>query len=230
MADDQQQFCLRWNDFQSNMVNSFKHLRDEKSFTDVTLGMTDFLLKHWLLHLTVSIEPAACEGQTCKAHKMVLSACSPYFKSLLEVNCRKVCNFGLVLNWLFYRKIHPSIPSSFWKMSRLLIYKPSLNLCMLEKWMWLRISFRHSSKRPNDSKSKDWPRFHLWSKRRDRVRSHRFVQTNKKNIKLSETDSLLFSFSSPTRLATVIIKKHFFWRWLPRFIIIWTLYYSLPTP
>merc|ERR1712147_143569 len=68
MADDQQQFCLRWNDFQSNMVNSFKHLRDEKSFTDVTL---------------------ACEGQTCKAHKMVISACSPYFKSLLEENPSK---------------------------------------------------------------------------------------------------------------------------------------------
>jgi len=68
MADDQQQFCLRWNDFQSNMVNSFKHLRDEKSFTHVTL---------------------ACEGQTCKAHKMVLSACSPYFKSLLEENPSK---------------------------------------------------------------------------------------------------------------------------------------------
>jgi hypothetical protein len=64
MAADQQQFFLKWNDFQSNMVSSFKHLRDEKSFTDVTL---------------------ACDGQTCKAHKMVLSACSPYFKSLLEV-------------------------------------------------------------------------------------------------------------------------------------------------
>merc|ERR1711915_15787 len=63
MAD--QQFFLKWNDFQTNMVNSFKHLRDEKSFTDVTL---------------------ACEGQTCKAHKMVLSACSPYFKALLEEN------------------------------------------------------------------------------------------------------------------------------------------------
>lgn len=61
----QQQFFLKWNDFQSNMVSSFRHLRDEKSFTDVTL---------------------ACEGQTCKAHKMVLSACSPYFKSLLEVS------------------------------------------------------------------------------------------------------------------------------------------------
>lgn len=64
-GEQQQQFFLKWNDFQSNMVSSFRHLRDEKSFTDVTL---------------------ACEGQTCKAHKMVLSACSPYFKSLLEVS------------------------------------------------------------------------------------------------------------------------------------------------
>lgn len=50
------------------MVSSFKHLREEKSFTDVTL---------------------ACDGQTCKAHKMVLSACSPYFKALLEENPSK---------------------------------------------------------------------------------------------------------------------------------------------
>jgi len=68
MAQDDQQFCLRWNEFQSNMVSSFKHLREEKSFTDVTL---------------------ACDGQTCKAHKMVLSACSPYFKALLEENPSK---------------------------------------------------------------------------------------------------------------------------------------------
>ncbi|KAH8280396.1 hypothetical protein KR018_005472 [Drosophila ironensis] len=63
MMSSDQQFFLKWNDFQTNMVTSFRHLRDEKSFTDVTL---------------------ACEGQTCKAHKMVLSACSPYFKALLE--------------------------------------------------------------------------------------------------------------------------------------------------
>ena len=37
MSDDQQ-FCLRWNDFQTNMVASFKHLRDEKSFCDVTIA------------------------------------------------------------------------------------------------------------------------------------------------------------------------------------------------
>lgn len=56
MADDQQQFCLRWNDFQSNMVNSFKHLRDEKSFTDVTLG--NFRFKVSLeLNLTSVLQP-----------------------------------------------------------------------------------------------------------------------------------------------------------------------------
>lgn len=35
MAD--QQFFLKWNDFQTNMVTSFRHLRDEKSFTDVNI-------------------------------------------------------------------------------------------------------------------------------------------------------------------------------------------------
>ena len=69
MADaDGQQFCLRWNDFQTNMVASFKHLRDEKSFCDVTI---------------------ATEGQHTKAHKMILCACSPYFKNLLEQNPAK---------------------------------------------------------------------------------------------------------------------------------------------
>lgn len=82
MAD--QQFFLKWNDFQTNMVTSFRHLRDEKSFTDVRVILTHDEILFWLLNiLQVTL---ACEGQTCKAHKMVLSACSPYFKSLLEVS------------------------------------------------------------------------------------------------------------------------------------------------
>lgn len=38
MSSDQQ-FFLKWNDFQTNMVTSFRHLRDEKSFTDVSNQM-----------------------------------------------------------------------------------------------------------------------------------------------------------------------------------------------
>merc|ERR1711874_367518 len=61
MADEQQQqFCLRWNDYQTTMVENFKNLRNDKSFSDVTI---------------------VCEGQNTKAHKMLLCACSPYFKN-----------------------------------------------------------------------------------------------------------------------------------------------------
>ncbi|XP_049780697.1 protein abrupt-like isoform X4 [Schistocerca cancellata] len=62
---DEQQFCLRWNNFQMNITSQFEALRDEEDFVDVTL---------------------ACEGQRLKAHKVVLSACSPYFKELFKSN------------------------------------------------------------------------------------------------------------------------------------------------
>ncbi|KAF2356572.1 BTB/POZ domain [Trinorchestia longiramus] len=60
-----QHFCLRWDNFHSNIATSFEQLRDHEDFVDVTL---------------------ACEGRTIKAHKVVLSACSPYFRSLLKQN------------------------------------------------------------------------------------------------------------------------------------------------
>ena len=54
MSDDQQ-FCLRWNDFQTNMVASFKHLRDEKSFCDVTIAteVASFFPSHYATHKLV---------------------------------------------------------------------------------------------------------------------------------------------------------------------------------
>ncbi|KAH8240055.1 hypothetical protein KR032_010735 [Drosophila birchii] len=62
---DNQQFCLRWNNYQSNLTNVFDELLQSESFVDVTLS---------------------CEGQSIKAHKMVLSACSPYFQALFYDN------------------------------------------------------------------------------------------------------------------------------------------------
>ncbi|XP_018052527.1 PREDICTED: protein tramtrack, alpha isoform-like isoform X1 [Atta colombica] len=56
-----QRFCLRWNNHQSNLLSVFDQLLHDEAFVDVTL---------------------AVEGQLLRAHKMVLSACSPYFQAL----------------------------------------------------------------------------------------------------------------------------------------------------
>ncbi|XP_022223222.2 broad-complex core protein isoforms 1/2/3/4/5 isoform X2 [Drosophila obscura] len=61
--DDTQHFCLRWNNYQSSITSAFENLRDDEAFVDVTL---------------------ACEGRSIKAHRVVLSACSPYFRELLK--------------------------------------------------------------------------------------------------------------------------------------------------
>ena len=63
MGSDQR-FSLRWNNYQSHLVTAFESLLDEKDFIDVTLGV---------------------EGRKLPAHKMLLSACSPYFRELLKV-------------------------------------------------------------------------------------------------------------------------------------------------
>lgn len=60
-----QQFCLRWNNYQTNLTIVFDQLLQNESFVDVTL---------------------ACDGNSIKAHKIVLSACSPYFQSLFVDN------------------------------------------------------------------------------------------------------------------------------------------------
>lgn len=60
-----QQYCLRWKYHHSNLQTMFSQLLDRGCFCDVTL---------------------ACEGQTIKAHRVVLCACSTYFDSLLT-NC-----------------------------------------------------------------------------------------------------------------------------------------------
>ena len=60
-----EKFCLKWNDFESNISTAFQELRDDKDFFDVTL---------------------ACEDDQVEAHKVILSACSPFFRSVLKKN------------------------------------------------------------------------------------------------------------------------------------------------
>ena len=59
-----EKFNLKWTDFQFNVTNSFNIFRSESNFCDVTL---------------------VCEGEeSVKAHKVVLSACSSFFKNILK--------------------------------------------------------------------------------------------------------------------------------------------------
>ena len=61
-----EKLCLKWNDFQETVLSSFKDLRHDKDFTDVTLACED--------------------GKQLAVHKVVLSSVSPLFMSLLKSN------------------------------------------------------------------------------------------------------------------------------------------------
>ncbi|XP_049884848.1 protein bric-a-brac 1-like isoform X2 [Pectinophora gossypiella] len=92
-----QRFCLKWTNYQSNLANSFDQLLQTEAFVDVTL---------------------ACEGQSLKAHKVVLSACSPYFQTLFMDNpCRhpiiimrdiKYCDLKAVVDFMYRGEINVS--------------------------------------------------------------------------------------------------------------------------
>ena len=54
---------LQWNDFQDNAKSLFQSLRNDSSFTDVTL---------------------ACNGIQIEVHKVILCGSSPFFTSILK--------------------------------------------------------------------------------------------------------------------------------------------------
>ena len=61
-----EKFCLKWNDFQQNITSSYNELRKDSEFSDVTL---------------------VCErGQHIEAHRIILTACSPFFSTMLKGN------------------------------------------------------------------------------------------------------------------------------------------------
>ena len=58
-----EKFCLRWNDFETNISSAFQEIREEKEFFDVTI---------------------VTEDHQVEAHRVILSACSPFFRQILN--------------------------------------------------------------------------------------------------------------------------------------------------
>ena len=63
-----EKFNLKWNDFEGNISGGLRELRDDKDFFDVTL---------------------ATDGDQISAHKVILAACSPFFRNILRRNPHK---------------------------------------------------------------------------------------------------------------------------------------------
>ena len=61
-----EKFCLKWNEFQKNIYNAFHGLREDLDFSDVTLVFE--------------------EDKQIDAHRVILSAYSPFFSSVLKRN------------------------------------------------------------------------------------------------------------------------------------------------
>jgi len=61
-----EKYCLKWNEFSLYICDSFKALRNDNNFCDVTLACDD--------------------GEQIRANKVVLSSCSPVLKNLLRSN------------------------------------------------------------------------------------------------------------------------------------------------
>ena len=61
-----EKFCLRWNDFETNVSSAFREIREEKDFFDVTLACDD--------------------DSQIQAHKVIIAACSPFFRNVLRKN------------------------------------------------------------------------------------------------------------------------------------------------
>lgn len=60
-----EEFCLKWDNHNINLMTGFDQFLSKEVLVDVTI---------------------ACEGLSLKAHKIVLSACSPFFQTLFLEN------------------------------------------------------------------------------------------------------------------------------------------------
>ncbi|XP_055635355.1 zinc finger protein chinmo isoform X2 [Toxorhynchites rutilus septentrionalis] len=96
---DQQQYCLKWSNYSSNLAAAFSNLFDSATLTDVTL---------------------VCGATVFSAHKVILAACSKNFADLFErapVGTGQICvmleatsadNMHALLEFMYKGEVHVS--------------------------------------------------------------------------------------------------------------------------
>ncbi|CAH1183373.1 unnamed protein product [Phaedon cochleariae] len=96
MDPQQQQFCLKWNSFGSNLTTSCSNLFKSESLADVTLF---------------------CDGVTFKAHKLILAACSKHLADLFDtaplhqtllviLDNTSAANMSALLEFMYRGEVH----------------------------------------------------------------------------------------------------------------------------
>ncbi|GAB0095811.1 Zinc finger C2H2 superfamily [Sergentomyia squamirostris] len=95
--EDELFYLMKWHNFQKNVSIQFERLREDEDLVDITF---------------------ACEGRQIRAHKLVLFACSPYFKQLLKSNpCKHPVFFmndvkfevlKAILEYMYLGEVHVS--------------------------------------------------------------------------------------------------------------------------
>ncbi|XP_045765637.1 modifier of mdg4-like [Maniola jurtina] len=89
------QFSLRWNNYVTHVTEAFNALRFENDLVDVTL---------------------CCDGGKIRAHKMLLSACSSYFRQIFKENpCQhpviifrnfKFEDLNAIINFMYHGEVN----------------------------------------------------------------------------------------------------------------------------
>lgn len=74
-------FCLKWNNYTSNIITELDSLRTDGDLVDVTI---------------------LCDGRKITAHKVILSACSSYFRTIFRVSFIQVFIFVSIRNVIQY--------------------------------------------------------------------------------------------------------------------------------
>lgn len=171
-----QQYCLRWRYHHSNLQTMFSQLLEREAFCDVTL---------------------ACEGRTIKAHKIVLSACSTYFETILSqyeekdpiliMKDVKYVDIKCLVEFMYKGEINVEHVSNNQRKKK----TKEQETVKLIKPIVYSVTWRRCWKPRKNWKSKAWRRC------RGRTRSNRHNHSNKRTIRVQTAYSRALCSRSP---------------------------------